>query len=277
MAGAALVVGLPFVLVAPGYGLVSALFPRAGETGPGEGDGWLSRLLLSVAGSVMAVAVVGVVLEFTVWGFRREAVVGLLAALTLISTVVAWYRRRAVTPAARAGASGSALRERTRTLVAGDGALGVLLTVLVVVVAAGGVAVVVADTTSSGATTEFYVLGENESGELVAGTYPENVTVGEEATVGIGVGTTRPAGFDGSVVASLERVSVDGEATTVTESQRLGSFDVSVASGETDVRRHTFQPEMAGDRLRLTFRLYERGSESPFRRVQIWIGVTPRA
>ncbi|MFC7096429.1 DUF1616 domain-containing protein [Halobaculum marinum] len=272
----ALVVGLPFVLLVPGYALVSAVFPRADETKPAEGGGWLSRLVLSVAGSVMAVTVVGVALEFTVWGFQREAVVGLLAALTLAAAVVAWYRRRQVSPDARAGASVSAVRDRAHTAVAGDGPVGVVLTLLVVAVAVGGVAVVVADTTSSGTATEFYILGETESGELVAGNYPRNLTVGERATVGIGVGTTRLNGFDGSVVASLERVSVDSETATVTESRQLGSFEVSVASGKTVVRRHTIQPQMVGERLRLTYRLYERGSESPFRRIQIWLRVRPQ-
>ncbi|WP_277555851.1 DUF1616 domain-containing protein [Halobaculum limi] len=271
----ALVIGLPFVLLIPGYALVSVVFPRAGETGLGEGKGWLSRLVLSIAGSVMAIAVVGVALEFTVWGFRREAVVGMLAAWTLAASAVAWYRRRQVRLEARAGASVSAVRDRAYDAVAGDGPVGVFLTLLVVAVAIGGVAVVVADTTSSGTATEFYILGENESGELVAGSYPMNLTVGERATVGIGVSTTRPTGFNGSVVASLERVSVDGESVTITESRRLESFGVSVSSGETTIRRHTFQPQMTGERLRLTYRLYERGSESAFRSVHIWISVSP--
>lgn len=273
----ALVVGLPFVLLVPGYAVVSAVFPRAGETGAGEGTGSLSRLVLSVAGSVIAVAVVGVALEFSGIGFRRPAVVGGLAAVTLAAAAAAWYRRRRVVPGARAGTSLSTVRERARGAVVGDGPVGVLLTLLVVGVAVGGVAVVVADTGSSGTTTEFYMLGEDDSGELVAGNYPTNVTAGERTTVGIGVGTNRPDGFDGSVVASLERVSVDDGSATVTETRQLGSFDVSVAAGETTVRRHTFQPRMTGDRLRLTYRLYERGSEDPYRRVQIWIDVRPQA
>lgn len=272
----ALVVGLPFVLLGPGYALVSAVFPRAGETGPGPEMAWLARLVLSVAGSVIAIAVVGVTLDFTVWGFQRGAVVGALAALTLAATAVAWYRRQQVPADVRAGANTAAVRKRTRAVLVGDGPVGVVLTVLVIAVAAGSVAVVVADSTSSGTVTEFYVLGQDESGELVAGSYPTNLTVGEPTTVGVGVGTTQSEGFDGTVVASLERVTVDGESATVTASRRLGSFDISVASGETTVRRHTVQPPIVGERLRLTYRLSERGSESTFRRVQIWVSVSPQ-
>ena len=273
----ALVVGLPFVLLGPGYAIVSAVFPRTGETGAGPGTAWLARLVLSVGGSVVAIAVVGVTLDFTVWGFQRDAVVGALVALTLAATVVAWYRRRQVPVEIRAGADVAAIRERTLATLVGDGPAGVVLTLLVVAVAAGSVAVVAEDSTSSDAVTEFYILGQDESGELVADNYPTNLTVGEPTTVGIGVGTTRLRGLDGTVVASLERVNVNGESVTITESRQLGSFDVSVASGETVVRRHTVQPPMAGERLRLTYRLYESGSDSTFRRVQIWLSVSPPA
>lgn len=272
----AVVVGLPFVLLGPGYALVSAVFPRAGETGPSSGTSWTARLVLSVAGSVVAVAVVGVTLDVTGWGFRRIPVVGALAALTLAATAVGWYRRRQVPAETRAGATATAVRARTRAVVAGDGAVGVVLTILVVAVAVAGVAAVAAESSSPASVTEFYILGQDESGDLVAGSYPTNLTVGEQITVGIGVGTTQAAGFDGSVAAALERVSVDGESVTVTESQPLGSFDVAVAPGESTVRRHTVEPSMVGDRLRLTYRLYERGSESQFRRIQVWVSVSPQ-
>ncbi|WP_336338307.1 DUF1616 domain-containing protein [Haloarcula brevis] len=270
----AVVVGLPFVLLGPGYALVSAVFPRAGDAGPGPGTSWIARLVLSAAGSVVVIAVVGVALDLTVWGFQRGPVVVALAVLTLSATAIAWYRRKQVPADVRAGATVATVRARTRAAVAGDGALGVVMTVLVVVVAAAGVAAVAAESSSQPSVTEFYVLGQDESGDLVAGSYPTALTAGEPVTVGIGVGTTQAAGFDGTVAAALERVRVDGESATVTESQPLGSFDVAVAPGESTVRRHTVRPSMVGDRLRLTYRLYERGSESPFRRVQLWVSVS---
>lgn len=274
----AILVGLPFVLLLPGYAVVSAMFPRAGEVGagPGTGTSVLARVLLSVGGSVIAVSVAGVALDFTALGFQREAVVGALAGLTVAATAVAWYRRRQVPADVRAGVSLAAVRKRTRAVVVGTGPVSILLTLLVVAVAAGGIAVVAEDATSSGSVTEFYILGESESGDLVAGAYPTNLTVGEPTTLGVGVGTRGQAGFDGYVVASLERVSGGDGSVTVEESRQLDRFDVGVGSGETTVRRHTVQPSMAGERLRLTYRLYERGTDSPFRRVQLRVTVSPQ-
>ena len=269
----AIVVGVPFVLLVPGYALVSAVFPRAAETAPSSDMSWLGRLGLSVGGSVVAVAVVAGALDFTIWGFQRGPVVLGLAAVSLAGLAVAWYRRRTLPAEVRAGATTAAVGHRTRSLVVGSSWVSTLLTIVVVVAAAGAVGVVAQDTTETGTVTEFYILGQNDAGELVAGSYPENVTAGEPTTVGIGVGTTETDGFSGTVVASLERVTVAGNATRITQSQQLGSFDVQVAAGERTVRRHTVQPSLTGERLRLTYRLYERGSDSPLRRVQIWLAV----
>ena len=270
----AVVVGLPFVLLVPGYALVSAAFPRAGELSPGSDrrTSWLARLGLSVAGSGIAIAVVGGVLDFTVWGFQRSAVVAGLSAFTLLSVGAAWYRRRRLSPADRAGVGFDAVRSRTRSIAVGGGVGSVLLTLLVVVALVGAVGVVANESADDGSVVELYVLGEDESGELVAGAYPSTVTVGEPVTVGVGVGTT-DADFNGRVVATLERVSVDGETVTVRESTRLGTVDVQVSAGETAITRQTVQPSMAGDRLRMTYRLYRGESDTAFRQVHFWVTV----
>ena len=92
----AVVGGLPFVLLVPGYAIVSAVFPRAGEAAPNaEQTSWTARLGLSVAASCIAIALVGGVLDFTVWGFERTAVVVGLSVVTLGATAIAWFLLRA--------------------------------------------------------------------------------------------------------------------------------------------------------------------------------------
>ncbi|WP_324664295.1 DUF1616 domain-containing protein [Haloarcula sediminis] len=272
----AIAVGLPFVLLVPGYALVSAVFPSAGETAPlpGETTSWLGRLGLSVGGSVVATAVVGGVLDFTIWGFQREAVAAGLCLVTLAAVAVAWYRRRALPPERRAGTDAGTLVARTRSVVVGEGPAGTLLTLVVLLSVAGAVGVVAQESSQRGAVTEFYVLGENDSGGLVADEYPSAVSVGEPTTVGIGVGATGERPFDGTVVASLERVTREGDTVRIRESTRLDRFNVTVAAGETTVRRHTVQPPFAGERLRLTYRLYRPGSDRPLRQVHVWLAVT---
>jgi uncharacterized membrane protein len=275
----AIVVGLPFVLLVPGYALVSAVFPGAGETAPTPATttSWLGRLGLSVGGSVVAVAVVGGLLDFSVWGFQREAVVVGLCLFTLAATAVGWYRRRALPPEQRAGTDTATMAARTRSVIVGEGPAGLLLTLVVLLAAAGAVGVVAQESTEQGAVTEFYILGENESGALVADDYPSSVSVGQPTTVGVGLGVKGSGPFEGTAVASLERVTREGDTVRIRESRRLGELNVSVGSGGTTVRRHTVEAPFTGERLRLTYRLYRRGAERPLRQVHIWLTVTPQS
>lgn len=273
----AIVIGLPFVLLVPGYALVSAVFPRSGELTPDSetGPSWLGRLGGSVAGSGIAIAVVGGLLDFTVWGFERTAILAGLSVFALVATTIAWYRRRQLPTADQAGFDLDSVRSYTRTVVFGESAVSVVLTLVVILAAAGAVGVVADESTESGSVVELYILGQDDSGELTAGSYPSNVTVGDSITTGIGVGTSRSP-FDGRVVTRLERVTVDGETVTVSESQELDRTDIRVPAGETTVTRHTVQPSMAGERLRLTYRLYRNGSNSALRQAHVWITVEPR-
>jgi uncharacterized membrane protein len=157
--------------------------------------------------------------------------------------------------------------------VVGDGVLGVVLTAALLVTAAGAVGLVADEAGDTGSATELYVLGQNESGDLVAGSYPSELTVDEPVTLGVGVGTVGTDGLDGTVVVRLERVSTQGETVTVEESTLLDRFPVQVAAGERTVTRHTVRPPVAGERLRLTYRLYDAGGEQPLRRVQLWVTV----
>jgi len=232
----AIAVTLPIVLLAPGYALVAAVFPEAGETVPSGGvTSWIARLVLSAAASIIAITIVGIALDFSVWGFRRDAVIAGLGALTLAASALAWVRRRRLPDSTAAGLSTTDLWARLQALPAGETPVGALLTVLVLAAAVGAVAVVAEDSQSAGAVTEFYVLGPDDSGELVAGSSPATCTAGTPATGGVGVGTTRAGGFDGRVVVTLERIAIEDGATRVTERQRLGAFDIAVAASERQV------------------------------------------
>lgn len=272
----AVVIGLPFVLLVPGYALVSAVFPRGGDLAPGSATevSWVARIGASVAGSGIALAVVGVVLNFTVWGFEQTAIVVGLSAVSVGGIAVAWYRRRSLETAYQAGVDFGAVRATVRTAVIDESAVNVVLTVLVVLAAAGAVGVVAEESTSDGSVVELYVLGENESGELTAGAYPSNVTAGDPITAGVGVGTSELP-FDGHVTVRLERVTVEGDEVTVRESRRLNRTDIQLEPGERTIRRHTVRPSMVGERLRLTYRLYRNGSDSPLRQVHVWLTVRP--
>lgn len=81
--------GIVFVFLAPGYVLVSALFP-ADELSS------IERLALSIGLSICIVVLIGLGLNYTPWGIRLGPILFSLSAFTLVFTVIcAWRRSRA--------------------------------------------------------------------------------------------------------------------------------------------------------------------------------------
>ena len=79
--------GVLLVLFIPGYALIAALFPAAGDI-----DG-IERIALSFGLSIAIVPLTGLALNYTPWGIRLDPVVTCLSLLTLGLCLVAQYRR----------------------------------------------------------------------------------------------------------------------------------------------------------------------------------------
>ena len=83
-----IVLGLPFMLFFPGFTLISALFPKR------EWINNIERVVLSFGISIATVTLIGLILNFTPWGLRIEAVLYSVASFTIITSVIAWTRLR---------------------------------------------------------------------------------------------------------------------------------------------------------------------------------------
>ena len=284
------VLGLPFVLFVPGYALVAALFPEQGSD-PTEDDEvdssgitGLERVALSFGVSIAVVPLVGLVLNFTPFGIRLVPIVVSLTALVLVLTAVA-TRRRLALPAderfsvpwrewLRAGKT-ELLEPETRT----DGALNVLLVVsLVLAVSSVGYAVAVPKQGES--FTEFYLLTENNEGELVADGYPTEFVAGESQSLVVGVGNQEHRQQAYTVVVELHDVEVENNSTRVLDRERLRTFELQTEHNETWQQPHSVTPETTGERLRLTYMLYQGDppatptTENAYRELHLWVNVT---
>lgn len=290
------VLGLAFVIFVPGYALVSALFPEADQSMFRESshgyhdesvtDRWditgVERLALSFGLTVAVVPLTGLSLSFTPWGFRLVPTMILLSAFTLIATAVA-IRRRLVLPAEkRFQARPFSLRPWTRRDRSPDTRLGALLNLTLLLgalVAAGSVGFVLTTPSPADATTGFYLLTENETGNLVTADYPEEMVVGETPTLTVGVHNGELEPVEYTVVVQLQRVELEADAARVVERQELGRFERSLAHNETWRHQHTVAPTMVGEDLRLQYLLYrgdppdEPTAETAYRRSHLWVDV----
>lgn len=302
------VFGLPFVLFIPGYAFIAALFPEAGtfetseddesdeEIENREGIDGIERVALSFGLSIAVVPLIGLVLNFTPWGIRLVPIMISVSLFTLVATGVAARRRRELDPEERfevpwrewvtAGRQ-ELFEPDSRT----DAALNVLLA-LSVVLAVASVGYAVAVPQQGESFSEFYLLTENEDGELVADDYPAEFTQGESQSLVVGIGNQEHRAMNYTVVVELQEVrieneSVGGNATesgnvsvVVEQEDELRRFRTQVAHNETWHLQHNVTPTMTGENLRLTYLLY-RGeapadptTENAYRELHLWVNVT---
>lgn len=315
-----LVLGLPFLLFFPGYVLVAAIFPRAerrgrrdsldrdaSADGPGatSADGtangvedavanprpWpetgldgLERVVFSVGASLAVVPLVGYLLNFTPWGIAPVPALLVVAAFTVVTAGVAAARRWNVPADARfrvpyerwyASAQLGFFDRRSKR----DAILGVLLAATVLL-ATASIAYAVTVPTQEDSFTEFYLLTENGSDELVADDFPRELTVGQDESVHLGIENHEGTPTDYTVIAALQRVEVRNDSTRVLEQRELRRVNASVSVGETWTRELSVTPTLEGERLRLVFLLYDGEPasqptvENADQRLYLWVNVT---
>jgi uncharacterized membrane protein len=189
-----IVLGLPFLLFFPGYTLVATLFPKRSDLGTTE------RLALSVGLSVIVTSGVGLILTHA-WEIRLYPILVSLTVFIAALSVAAWYRRRRCAEEDRPvftftlpfGGNG-----HPNTL---DGIVSVVLA-LAMTGAIATLAYALANPRVGERFTEFYVLG----GESL----PRELTVGDEATVTLGITNHERRAMSYSVESLIAEHSLAG-------------------------------------------------------------------
>jgi len=251
--------GLVFLLFLPGYALAAALFPRKLDLGG------IERVGLSVGLSVAVVAVVGLALDYTPWGIQLSSIVVATAAFIVVTLMVAAYRRRRVLQDERFRLRlrlGLALPARwtgPSRVAAASLALSALLVVAALVY-------LVATPKAEEAFTEFYVLGP----EGLAADYPVELTLGEQATVVLGI-----ANHEQGDATYVVQVTIGGDEAMLTldgeELDELGP--VAIPNDAVWESELAFSPSEPGADQKVEFVLYRDGElcfENP---PHLWIDV----
>jgi len=297
-----IIFGLPFVLFLPGYALVAALFPEAGEP-PAErtepapessaaseatGIDGIERVALSFGLSIAVVPLLGLILNFTPFGIRLTPILIAVSGFTLALTAVAAHRRRQLPSDERFRLPYQEWLRTTRDEFTNpdsrlDSVLNVFL-VLSILLAVGSVTFAVTVPNQGEAFTEHYLLTEQDNGTLVADDYPTEYTVGESRPIIVGIGNHEHQDLTYSVVVELQDVQIQNNTTTVLSETELQRFQAQVNAGETRHQRLNITPTEPGTRLRLAFLLYTAEPpanptvENAYRETHLWVNVsTPQS
>lgn len=237
-----------FLLVAPGYVAVAALFPgRTGDDGP-----WaLERLVLGVGASVGCVVAVGLVADGSGAGVRFGPLLVGINAVTIGGIAAAAFRRRAHRGGATFGIDAGTVVARFRRFIVGDGRVDLALTIAVVVCLGALLGAVSLDPGEERTAGEASLLTE-QGGDLVASEYPTDLAVGEATTLHLAVGDGREEAGEATVVVTLDELE-DGIVSASTEIDR---FALDLPDEDPVVHDHEVVPPVAGEDLRLTYLVY---------------------
>lgn len=276
---------LPLLFVLPGYAVVTALCLHEQpltDGGQGRATRVIERGSLSVVGSILVAACTGFSLVLSPFALSRGNIVFLLTAITTVAVlvIVRAQLQKLGTPAKRQSSyvidlfSGWQRQPHLTKVVT-------VLLVTSLVCAMGATSYALTTEIRGEQYTEFYLLTENESGQLVAEDYPTELTAGEPRSLTVGVTNREPSTAQYSVVVELQRLQRDTTETQVLERAELTRYRTRLGPTETSNRTVQLEPSMTGENLRLTFLLYtdeppaDPTSESAYRDIHLWVTVTP--
>ena len=234
-------IGLLFVIFFPGYGLLSALFPKRGNLSG------IERLALSLGLSIAVVPLIGLILNYTPWGIKLYPILTSITLFIIVTSTVGWYRQRKLPAADRFSVTFKASLPNWIGMTKLDKALSILL-VVVIVAALGCLGYVIATPKHEEKFTEFYIL--NIGGKVED--YPQQVILGEPVDIVIGVVNHeyQPASYRVSItIEGVENSQVD-----------MGTL----AHEEKREKRVSFIPQVAGEGRKVEFHLYKNGGDEPY-------------
>lgn len=260
-------VGVPFLFLAPGYAIVSVLFPRkpgderATETLPIVGQTGAvtetERAALAFGLSFAILPLLGLGIAAAGGEFTTSTVVWTVTVAVLIGAVLAALRRTRVSPHERYQFELGRKLEAIRTAILGTRsstatAVNVLL-VVSMLVALTSVGYALAAPQSGEQYTDLRLLTEGDDGEYVAGDLPGEVEPGESIPLTIAVENQEGESMEYTVVVQEQWVS-DGQVLERTE---LRQIEYSLGDGATGHGDRTVTPTADAGEVRIAVMLFD--------------------
>lgn len=246
-----IVLGLPFILFFPGYTLIAALFPKKADLGS------IERVALSFGLSIAVAPLIGLILNYTPWGIKLYPILVSITLFILATSVAAWYRRHKLPEEERLSISFNVNLSQWTAMSGWDKVLSIVLVALILG-AIGTLAYVIITPKAGEKSTEFYILGLDGT----ADNYPDELTVGEEGKVILGIVNHE---HEDGLTYRVE-ILIDGEDKSTIRPPALDHDE----KWEDEVG---FIPQEAGGNQTVEFILYKQGQEEPYESVHLRLDV----
>ena len=245
------------ILFAPGYALVSVLFPRKEDlTG-------IERFTLAIVLSIAVTIFDGFILNYTHFGFCTESIVISLSAFSIATLLVSIIIRAKLPESERFDIELKALKDAIFAERGGEKPTEIekalIISLIIAICIAAGIIIYAKITFPKEQFTAFYILGEGGRAE----NYKTDFFLGEEASFLVGV-----ENHEASAVNYTLKVLLGGS--------EVARRHFGLKDGEKWLGNVSFVVTKVGPRIKLEFLLFkEEGGDvverKPYRELHIWI------
>jgi uncharacterized membrane protein len=253
------VLALPAILFLPGYSLIAALFCKEDDID------FIERIALSFGLSIAVVSLIGLCLNFTPWGIRLDPLLISLTLFTVAMILIAQYRRMLLAPGQRFRFPFSEIASTVRNSFNPhegsrvDRILTIVLS-LSILIAVVTTICVIAVPKEGERFTEFFILGDQQK----AADYPDQITVGEQYPLHIGVGNHeyRPVTYMIRTYGMLMEFDNTTNTSRIMSMDPLWQHSLTLAHNETALIPYNLSVEKSGYN-RIEFLLFKETVPGP--------------
>lgn len=251
---------VPFLLVFPGYAVLSALFPAApqpasaGRTDRPRGIDIAERAGLTIAVSIPVLIALVIGLTVLGPGLQVGPATNALGLVTIGVLQVAALRRRRLEREQRFRVSPTAAFDRLVSTGSTRATLSGITLIVAVLLAAGVMLFAIVAPPAAGSYTELAIYGAQDDGEYAIGALP--AAIEPNTAVDAGVEVSNQHDDSHQYVAIVQQQRLDGE--TVRDRTRLERIEYDLASGQTNRRDIAISPDTTVDQpVRIAVLLYD--------------------
>ena len=224
-----IVLGLPFILFFPGYALIAALFPEK------KSLDLIERIALSFGLSIAITPLIGFGLNYTPFGIRLDPILWSLIAFNTALGITGIWRRSVTDGPFLPFKPGTIIALAKKELDAGtkvDRALTIIL-VIAILSSVIALAYVIAVPRQGESFSEFYLLGPGGK----AANYPQNLTVGEDTWVTVGIANHNHRTINYTVEVWLVNYTYADNITTIHHLYYMDTFNKTLDHVEVDLEK----------------------------------------
>jgi len=217
----------------------------------------VERIALSLGLSIAIVSLVGLILNYTPWGIKLYPILISITVIILVTSSVAWYRYHQLSRDECPSINFGATLLQWTAMKGWDKVFSIIL-VVSILGAMSTIAYAITVPKIGERFTEFYILGLDS----IAANYPNELTVGEEGEVILGIVNHEHE----DLLTYQVEILVDGRSSNLIELPAL-------AHGERWEDEVGFVPQQVGDNQKVEFILYKNGEKDPYSLLYLWINV----